>query len=58
MDMKTAVEKIVSKFGPEGKDLSKVTEIIMKVMPMKDVPDESLRKIMVIGHSLKKLGVT
>ncbi len=57
MEMKTAVEKMVAIFGPTDKDLSAVTELIMKVMPKKDVPDEALRKIMVIGKSLKKLGV-
>ena len=57
MEMKTAVEKMVASFGPADKDLSAVTELVMRFMPKKDVPDEALRKIMVIGKSLKKLGV-
>lgn len=57
MQMNEAVGKLVANFGPEGKDMSTVTELVMKFMPQKDVSDEALRKIMAIGNALKKVGV-
>ncbi len=57
MNMNDAISKMVTSFGPQDKDLGKVITTVMKFMPNKDVPDETMRKIMALGHSLKKVGV-
>lgn len=60
MNVEDAIAKLVVEFGSEKERVwcDKITAVFVKAVGNREIPDATLTKVMTVGRSLRKLGVT